>query len=163
MSEDVLASVGASTPRRVMGVMMLATVGVFSVYIAGAGSPDFGWTLFLVGVGAGALWLAQRMWRATRHRIELTEQGLRSSDGTEIARIDEIEVLDRGFMAFKPSNGFVLRLSSVHGRNWQPGLWWRLGRRVGIGGVTPGSQSKAMSEILAALIARKEMKPPDQL
>jgi hypothetical protein len=31
-----------------------------------------------------------------------------------------------------------------------------MGRRVGIGGVTPGSQSKAMAEILAALQIQKQ-------
>jgi hypothetical protein len=39
------------------------------------------------------------------------------------------------------------------GRRWQPGLWWRLGKRVGVGGVAPGHQTKAMAQIIEALLA----------
>jgi hypothetical protein len=40
-----------------------------------------------------------------------------------LARIDEIASLDRGTFAFKPSNGFLLRLSRKGTRVWRPGLW----------------------------------------
>ncbi|NBB81601.1 MAG: hypothetical protein GVY36_19530, partial [Verrucomicrobia bacterium] len=89
------------------------------------------------------------------HVLELTREELRSTDGTVIARVEEIEHLDRGFFAFKPSNGFLMRLSTKKKARWEPGLWWCLGRRVGIGGVTPGSQSKAMAEIIAALMHQR--------
>ncbi|WP_282077724.1 hypothetical protein [Epibacterium ulvae] len=157
MADEVLARVGASAPRRLAGVGMLGFIGVFALYVVAAGSPTAGWTVFLVATGAGALALAMRMWQATQNEIELTIEGLRSTDGTEIARLDQIEAMDRGFLAFKPSNGFVLRMSAAQARSWHPGLWWRMGRRVGIGGVTPGAQSKAMSEILAALLAKRDM------
>jgi hypothetical protein len=32
-----------------------------------------------------------------------------------------------------------------------------MGRRIGVGGVTPGAHSKAMSEILAAMIAKRDL------
>jgi hypothetical protein len=41
-------------------------------------------------------------------------------------------------------------------RVWEPGMWWRLGKFVAIGGVTPGSQTKTMSEILSALVAERD-------
>jgi hypothetical protein len=47
----------------------------------------------------------------------------------------------------------MLRLSDKAPRAWYPGLWWRMGRRVGIGGVTSAAQTKAMAEIIAAMIA----------
>lgn len=155
--DEILAVIEASAPRRWMGVGMLALLGGLLLYIALATPPAPAWQIFLLVIGAAALWLAEKMRRATLFRIELTETQLRSSDGVVIAELDQIEAIDRGFFAFKPSNGFMIRTrTAAGGRSWQPGLWWRLGRRVGVGGVTPGAQGKTMSEILAAMIARRE-------
>jgi len=35
---------------------------------------------------------------------------------------------------------------------WVPGLYWRVGRRIGVGGATHPSQAKAMAELLASLL-----------
>lgn len=157
MSDEVLLTVEASGLRRVMGVTMLAVIGVILLYVAISTPPSIAWLVFLLIVGTGALWLAMRMWQATTQRIELTEEELRCSDGTVIARVADIQTIDRGFFAFKPSNGFLIRTATPGARVWLPGLWWRAGRRIGIGGVTPASQSKAMSEILAAMIAQRSL------
>lgn len=157
MTDEVVATIEASAPRRVMGVGMLAAVGVILIYVAFSAPPSMAWLVFLLVVGLASLWLAMRMWQATAYRIELTEEVLRCSDGTEIARIEDIEAIDRGFFAFKPSNGFLMRRKTPGPRAWFPGLWWRMGRQIGVGGVTPGSQSKATSEILAAMIARRDL------
>ncbi len=45
-----------------------------------------------------------------------------------------------------------------HRDEWRPGLWWRVGRRIGVGGMTPASQTKFMSEIIAAMIAQRDLK-----
>lgn len=156
MNDEVLAVIEASVPRRWLAVAMLTTVGLMVIYVALATPPTPGWQIFLIVIGAGALWTAQRLFRATAHRIELTDRELRSSTGICIARIDDIEGIDRGMFAFKPSNGFLLKTRTPGDRAWQPGLWWRMGRRVGIGGVTPGGQSKAMSEVIAALLMRRD-------
>ncbi|GGH20659.1 hypothetical protein SAMN05444007_101434 [Cribrihabitans marinus] len=156
MEDEVLAVVSASAPRRWIGIGMLAGVALIVLYVAIAEPPQPGWQLFLVVMGAAALWVARRMAQATTHRIELTRAGLRSSTGEWIARLEEIAAMDRGMFAFKPSNGFLVRLKNPGSRAWQPGLWWRLGRRVGIGGVTPASQTKAMADILAALLAERD-------
>ncbi|UWQ48712.1 hypothetical protein K3720_12300 [Leisingera caerulea] len=155
MSNDILATIEASAARRVMGAAMLGLTGALLVYVAFSAPPSPAWLVFLLVVGAAALWLAVRMWQATTHRIELTAEELRCSDGQLIARVEDIEAIDRGFFAFKPSNGFLIRTATPGGRTWMPGLWWRSGRRIGIGGVTPGSQGKAMSEILAAMLVQR--------
>lgn len=157
MTDDVLVTVEASGLRRIMGVSMLAVIGVTLIYVAVSTPPSLAWLVFLLFVGLGALWLAVRMWQATSQKIELTEEVLRCTDGTVIAQVADIETIDRGFFAFKPSNGFLIRTATPGNRVWLPGLWWRAGRRIGIGGVTPGSQSKTMSEILAAMIAKRSM------
>ncbi|MBE1282617.1 MAG: hypothetical protein GJ676_04825 [Rhodobacteraceae bacterium] len=154
MNDEVLAVVNASTPRRYLGVGMLAVVGGIVLYVAFAAPPSAAWFAFLLVVGVAALYVAARMWQATEHRIELTTEELRCSNGTVIARVEDLEAVDRGFFAFKPSNGFLLKTGVSQSRAWMPGLWWRMGRRIGIGGVTPGSQSKAMAEIIAALLVQ---------
>ena len=159
MSEEILATMKASVPRRFMGVTMLAAVGSAVLYVAFSAPPEPAWLVFLLVIGVGALWSAVRMWLATEHSIELTQSQLRCTDGTLIANIDDITGIDRGFFAFKPSHGFLVRTQTSQGRVWQPGLWWRMGRRIGVGGVTPGAQGKAMAEILAALLYQKENGP----
>ncbi|WP_372572425.1 hypothetical protein [Ruegeria jejuensis] len=156
MSDEVLAVIEASAPRRWFAIAILCALGVLVFYVALATPPAPGWQLFLIGAGGLSIWLALRLYRATEHRIELTATQLRSSAGVVIAEIAEIEALDRGAFAFKPSNGFLMRMKNPGGRTWQPGLWWRLGRRIGIGGVTPGSQGKFMAEAIATLMAERD-------
>lgn len=156
MTNEVLATVNASQPRRWIGVAMLVIVGVVVIYVAMATPPSIPWQVFLIVVGAGAVWMADRMRRATEHRLELTETELRSTEGLVLARLDDIEKVERGVFAFKPSNGFLVTLKSPGARAWRPGLWWRMGRRIGIGGVTPASQTKFMSEILSAQLMERD-------
>lgn len=155
MQEDVLARVEASTPRRWMGVGMLGIVGTLVIYVALAQPPELVWQVFLLVVGAGSLWLAYRMWIATEDAIELTETELRTQSGQLIAKLDQIESVDRGVFAFKPSNGFLVVTRTAGQNAWAPGLWWRLGRRLGIGGMTSAAEAKFMSEALMTLIAKR--------
>lgn len=153
----VIATARASGGRRILGVTMLSLLGLLLINVAFSTAPGLWFQLFLLVMGAGAIWLSYAIWCATQSQIELTEEELRDSDGTLIARIDDIEVIDRGFFAFKPSNGFLLRTKTPGPNRWRPGLWWRIGRRIGVGGMTPARHSKAMSEIMAAQQAMREM------
>lgn len=153
---EVLASVSATGVRRVIGVGMLMGLGGAMLYIALVAPPQETWLqLFLLVTGAAALILSDSMRRATRWHLELTKDGLRMSDGTLVAPVEMISGIERGMFAFKPSNGFILRLSEPLGRRWLPGLWWRIGRRVGVGGVTPRPQTKFMADTLQALLAER--------
>ena len=156
MDQDILAVVDASGARRWMGVILLALLGGLVIYVAFATPPALAWQMFLIAVGLLALWAADKMRRATEQRIELTETELRSSGGQVIAMVADIEKVDRGVFAMKPSNGFMVRTRRSQARAWQPGLWWRMGRRVGVGGVTSAGQTKAMSEILSALLIQRD-------
>ena len=155
MQDEVLASVQASSPRRWAGVGMLSVVGLLVLYVALASPPELGWQVFLIVIGGAAFWLAHRMWIATEDRIELTQQVLRTGAGRVIADVADIETVDRGVFAFKPSNGFLLRTRSKGTNAWAPGLWWRLGHRVGIGGMTAAAETKFMSEVLSAILAER--------
>ena len=155
---EILATANAAAGRRYLGMGMLALLGLLLIYIAVVQSPTLVWRLFLVLLGAACLWMADKMRRATATRIELTETELRDSDGTVIALIADLEGMDRGFFAFKPSNGFLLRTHAPAKSEWRPGLWWRVGRRIGVGGMTPASQTKFMSEIIAVVMAQRDVK-----
>ena len=158
MEDQVLAVLRASPARRVFGVGTLAALGVLLAYVSMARPPaNLALQVFLLILGALALWWADRMRRATRLTIELTETELRSSNGDKIALVSQVVAMDRGMFAFKPSNGFMLKTSQASPITWQPGLWWCLGHRVGVGGVTPGAQTKVMADILSALIARGQV------
>jgi hypothetical protein len=154
---EVLAVARASTGRRILGLSSLSLLGVLLIYIAFAQSPALLAQIFLIIVGGGALWLAETMRRATASCVELTPLVLRDGDGTVIVRIEDIVSMDRGVFAFKPSNGFLLKTKTGEARQWRPGLWWRVGRRVGVGGMTPGHQTKFMSELLSAIMAKRDL------
>ena len=156
MSSEILATVHASAPRRFFGVTLNIVLGLLLIYIALIKPPaHMGWQAFLVLLGVTVLWLGQKMWYATQRVIELTETELRDSSGEVIAYVDQIVSIDRGMLAFKPSNGFIFKVKTAQPRAWNPGLWWRFGRRVGVGGVTPGSSTKMMADIIAAKLAER--------
>lgn len=155
---EELARAMPAPARRVFGVGTLGGLGAILLYVGLASPPAHaGWLAFLLLTGAGALWAAWRQWEATECGLVLTDQGLFDSDGRVIAPIDDIQSIDRGVFAFKPSNGFLLRLKAPEPRHWSPGLWWRLGRRVGVGGVTSAAETRAMADILSALLARRDI------
>ncbi len=151
--DEVLAAVDPSVIRRYFGVGVLAILGAVLVYIAFARPPEaFVWRVFLIGLGAVILWGAETMRKATGVSLILTRETLSTSDGRVLARVEDIASVDRSFFAFKPSNGFLVTLKSRQERAWVPGLWWRFGKRVGVGGVTSARQTRFMAEILTALV-----------
>ncbi|MCV3272600.1 hypothetical protein [Roseobacter sinensis] len=153
---EVLATVQASLGRRILGIGLLGVLGVLVIYVAFMTPPSLGWQAFLIGLGVTALLVADAMRRSTSHVLELTRSELRERGGRVIAEVDTITGIDRGAFAFKPSNGFLLRLDAPGTRQWRPGLWWRVGRRVGVGGMTPGRQTKYMAEIIAVMLAERD-------
>ncbi|WP_135506214.1 hypothetical protein [Roseovarius aestuariivivens] len=152
--DEVLARLEASGGRRALGVGMMTALGALVLYAALVHPPaSVGWRVFAILCGGLGLWLGHAMYHATQGAVELTRTGLRTRDGEWIARLSEIVSVDRGAFALKPSNGFLVRLNAKAPARWRPGLWWRVGARVGLGGVTSGGQARAMADILATLLA----------
>lgn len=153
MSDEVLAEVRASAPRRAFGVGTLIALGAILIYLAFVAPPDgLGLQAMLIAMGLGAVYLSERMRRATLLGLELTEAELRLSDGTVLAATNRIVSIDRGMFAFKPSNGFTLKFKDKAPARWEPGLCWCLGKRLGVGGVTAGAQTKMMADMISALV-----------
>ncbi|MDK3075461.1 hypothetical protein QO034_20510 [Sedimentitalea sp. JM2-8] len=155
-NDEVLAVLEASPIRRGIGVATLVAMAALLFYSAATTASGPLWQAIAVVLGAASLWTADLFRRAAAGRVELTEGGLRDSRGETIVSMEDIVRLDRGAFAFKPSNGFTIRTRSPGTRVWRPGLWWRFGHRIGIGGVTPIAQSKAMAELLTQRIAERQ-------
>lgn len=149
MQEDeVLAVLEASPIRRGIGVATLVAMAALLFYSAATTGSGPLWQAIAVVLGAASLWTADLFRRAVAGRVELTTAGLRDSRGDIIVSIGDIARLDRGAFAFKPSNGFTIRTRTAGTRVWRPGLWWRFGTRIGIGGVAPRAQVRVMADLM---------------
>jgi hypothetical protein len=154
---ELIAGLTPSAPRRLFGTFVLYALGALLLYLVAVEPPEGLHLVFLLIVAGGtAIYGGYRMWDVTGHMIELTENELRLSDGRLICHLEDIQKVDRGLFAFKPSNGFLLTLKTPYPKAWAPGLWWRLGKRVGVGGLTSGAESKIMADTLAALVAVRD-------
>ncbi len=156
MTDEVLMTVQASPARKYFGAGTLALLGFLMVYLGVSLQGEFASRAILTLGGAFMLWATGRLLAASSQTIELTNDELRESSGRVLAHLDGIEKVDRGTFAFKPSHGFIVILKEPHSRVWSPGMWWRFGRRLGVGGVTNGGQNKAMAEMMTMLIATKD-------
>lgn len=154
---EVIFGLVPSAPRRFFGTGVLYALGGLLIYLALTEPPDgLHLIALLIVFGAACIYGGHRMWQVTGRMIELTEQELRLSDGTVIFRIEDVAKVDRSFFAFKPSNGFLVTLKTKYPSGWAPGLWWRFGKRVGVGGLTSGAEGKTMADTLAAMIAARD-------
>lgn len=153
---DPLATLTPSPMRRLFAVGALGGLGILTLWLPFATPPE---TIYiqglLIALGLFFVFLATRLWAATGRQVLLTEEGLFDTSGITIAEIDQIERVDRSPFAIKPSNGFVAVTRDPLGGGWAPGLWWRVGRRIGVGGVTPASQGKGMADVLAVILAER--------
>ena len=159
MPEDaeIIATLTPSPVRRWLAIVFTGALGAVCFLLVLFRPPAaLIWIVPLLVLGVGTLWLSRRLTVATRTRIELTAGGLRDGTGRVVAPIGRIAAVERGAFALKPSNGFLVRLSEPAAAAWQPGLWWRVGRRVGVGGVTPSAQGRMMADALAALLAMRD-------
>lgn len=148
--EDILVTIRPAQWRRGMAVGMLGALGVLLVWLAlGSQEVGLGLRAMFLGTGAAALVMSERIWRTTGVSLILTERGLHDSNGRELCRTEDMAAVERSAFAFKPSNGFAIRLKRPMPRAWVPGLWWRFGKRLGVGGVVSKHQAKAMADFIA--------------
>ena len=160
--DEVLITARAAPARRAIASVILTALGILLILVAMDDAMQFGWRVAYLAFGSGAVYGSYRLWQATGDVLELTRYELRTGSGQQLAAIADIDSVDRGAFAFKPSNGFVIRLKSAEAkRGWAPGLWWRIGKRIGVGGVVSAGQAKGMAEVLTALVAGIYPDPPE--
>ena len=150
---EALHTLRASPARRVFALGTQGLLGLLLLWLAFAQPPEApGWRVVLLVGGVLALAFALRGWHRSAAGVVLRRDGLWTEEGEPIAPLDRIEAVERGAFAFKPSNGFLVRMSAPMERRWVPGLWWRFGRRVGVGGVTGGAETKMVADTLMAMV-----------
>lgn len=146
-------NIGASPARRIFLLACFGLLGVLLVWL-GFAATGAGFILQagLVLFGALVLAMLPRFYRSGSKTLALTPQGLVDSDGLVICEIANIASVERGTFAFRPSNGFLIRLRISGPLAWEPGMWWRIGTRLGVGGILNASQTKLMADLLSARI-----------
>lgn len=145
----------ASQVKRYCAYVLMVVMGAVLIYTALAEPPALHWAVLLLAGGALLIWLAEALRRATQATLILTAHDLRDTSGAVIATLDDVSHLDRGVLALKPTHGFTLILTTRQPAGWAPGLWWRFGKRVGVGGVTAARPVKMMAEKISARLERR--------
>lgn len=149
---EIIAELYPSRIRYWIGITGVTSLGVFLIFLVFSQAANSYASQVLLGAfGFGACYTAHKMYKNGLHGILLTKDGLFDTKGTAICTIDQIKAVDRSFFALRPSNGFSLTLHEPLDRVWVPGLWWRLGKRVGVGGLTSYSAGKSMADILTLI------------
>lgn len=147
--ERILAEIAPSSARRVIAVTMAFGLGLVMVYVTFATPPQsILWRATFLVAGIGSLLIGDLVRRATAFRIIMTHDVIRDTTGRVLCQLDDIVGMERGALAFKPSNGFLLVTKVSQPKAWAPGLWWRFGRRIGVGGVTSAAQAKLMADLV---------------
>lgn len=152
MSEPEILAVLRPAPLR-RGALML-TAGLLGILLVQVGldAPAGGFVLrlFFVLGGLALIGAAIRVWQLTSVDLVLTTEDLRQSDGRVICLLQDIAKVERGLAALRPATGFGLDLRRAYPLGWVPGLWWRHGTRVGVGGMTTRATAKALAEVIEA-------------
>jgi len=141
--------------RRVAGAGVLTALAAL-LFNLGLAHPPAALILrlFVLVLGVGAAWLGWRFWRATAATLELTAHELRERGGRRLALVAEMRMLRHGVFAFKPSSGFVITLADPAAPAFAPGLWWRLGRQLGVGGGAARHAARTMADTLSVLLTK---------
>lgn len=150
--DGVYARIQASAGRAIFAYSVLFVLGALVIYATLMRPPAFGWLVFMLGFGVLMIWMAEKQRRAAKLEIILTADEVVDTQGRVLARIEDVVSVSRGALALKPSNGFTLVTKAKGTRAYVPGMWWRIGRRVGIGGITGAGQTKFMAEQIALRI-----------
>lgn len=153
---DVVLQIGAAPLRRVVLIAALYALAVAVIYFSLARPQSILGMIWLVLVCAVLFWLAQTVRRTSARQLILTRTHLCDSSGAVLAALDDILQVHRGALALKPSSGFTLLLRSPQATQLAPGLWWRFGRMVGVGGLIDRSATRAMAAALADQLANRD-------
>ncbi len=156
---EVLAEIPPRPARRYAAVAMTVILGALVLWI-GVALPqeNLAYTVFLVALGAGCLWQARAIWNVSAHTLQLTRTDLREDSGRVLTTIDNVARVDRGAFAFKPASGFLVKLKEpVPPLVYAPGVWWRAGRTLAVGGVTGRQDGKTVADLMIVMLAKRDL------
>lgn len=155
--DETIIEIGASPLRRLLGAGALALICAILLWNGYQNFIKSGSGLLLMLFALAGYYAAWRFWQSSSIRLVLTPTELRDSRGRLVANIADIVALQRdAFGIIKPTNGFVIATREKQPAAFIPGIWWRLGNRIGIGGLTGSGEGKAMAELLQELLRRRD-------
>ena len=105
------------------------------------------------------LWFIRFLKRYSKIGFLINQSGLFNIDGSVICEIDDIERIDVSPYTFKSANGFIVILKTKSSFKSIPGLYWRLGKRLSIGGLVSKNESKFLSQTLLSFFEENKNKP----
>lgn len=150
------SEIKVSPLRRAVGAGAVLVSGTLLLGTALWNPPQGVLAQGLVWLLAVALfWSGFRLWRDTEQRVRLVGDRLEESTGELIVTLDQIEEVVRGHFAFRPSNGFSLKLREEVEPRWRMGLWWRAGKRAAFGGAASSAQTKKMADALEKRLGQR--------
>ncbi|MCY4151945.1 MAG: hypothetical protein OXE94_06890 [Aestuariivita sp.] len=155
MSDEFYGRLDISQPRRWFGVGSLLLLGFLLTYVGTVYPGSMQARIILALVVVGIVWSAWRMWHETKGYLVFSDIGLVDDQGKILVAMDNIVRVDRSLFAFKPTNGFIVISKVKQPLAWKPGLWWCVGHRVGIGGVTHAGQAKLLADIISLHLANE--------
>ena len=155
--DEVLIGLRASAGRRLIGIGALFLLCMIPLWHGYDNYSETGKGLTLNLLGLTGLFGALRIWQSSRTELELTPSELRETDGRQVVRVADIVKVDReAFGVLKPTNGFVIITRKSMPLVVSPGIWWRFGKRIGVGGLTGAGEGKAMAELLQDMLERRD-------
>lgn len=154
MTEGLVKTVSRPEPLRWFILIAIAALVVVTASLAKKASTDSPLTsLLTICFCLAMIWFGWSLYQARASVVTFDGERLYDDAGVEICAFDEIATVERGMALFKPSSGFVLTLREEKPRAWSPGLWWRIGKRVGVGGATPGRAGRDMADAIMGALA----------
>ena len=141
--------------RRWFGVFSLGLPALIigALLVQGAITSLISTVILLVVAGVFG-WSAYRMATVPAKGIVFDGKSLETEDGLVLAKMDEIVDVQTSIFAMKPTNGFTLILNSTSKMPTRPGIFWRQGRHMGVGGLLRASEAKSIGKAIQAEVVR---------
>lgn len=156
MTERIISTLKPSPARRILASGASAGLGLVLLWLL-VSQPGRE-PMLLIGLltmSALCFGFAVVTWRATAKGLILTDDVLREDQGRVLFQLADVARIERSLLGWKPAGGFAVVTTTPKPRAWVPGLWWRAGRRVMIGGATNGGEAKAMADLMQAELIRQ--------
>ncbi len=147
-NEKPLAFINPPTLKRYFFTLLSLVLAILLLYEGLAFFIVSGERLGFVLVGLFLLGLTYLFYSNTGKSLILYEDRLVSTDGELLFEVNNVASIENGLFSFKPSNGVLFYLKEPMSFKWKLGLWWRFGKRVGIGGCTQKSSINFAVEVI---------------
>ena len=103
------------------------------------------------------LWFRRFLSRYSKIGFVISTDGLFDLNMDLICTIDDIKKIDVSPYTFKSANGFIILLKTKSSFKSIPGLYWRVGKRISIGGLVSKNESKLLSGRLIEMFEKTSM------